>query len=314
MHRLWPVAERKGPLGLAVSGGPDSFALLALAHAAIPGEVAVASINHGLRPEAASEVASVQSVCERLAIPFSALSVEVPPGNIQAMARKARYAALADWASNQSVSAIATAHHANDQAETLLMRLTRGSGLAGLAGVRDRTRVPDTDIPLIRPLLDWTKSELSEVVDQSGITPVSDPSNADQQFERVRVRQHLAEHDWLDPVQLATSADNLSDAWRAIEWYAERDWAERVRPDGAGFDYEMGVPRAIAIETIVRIVGELGAVVTRGEAARAYDRLQNGENASLGGVLAVTSSGAGNPAGADGPTWRFAKEPPRLTR
>jgi len=314
LQRLWPVTDRKGPLGLAVSGGPDSFALLALAHATIPGEVAVASVNHGLRPEAASEVARVQSVCARLGIPFSALTVEVPPGNVQAMAREARYFALAEWASNQSVSAIATAHHANDQAETLLMRLARGSGLAGLAGVRDKTKVPDTDIPLFRPLLDWTKSELELVIGQCGITPVIDPSNEDNRFERVRVRQHLAENDWLDPVQLAASADNLSDAWRAIEWYAERDWAETVRPDGAGFRYAMHVPRAIAIETIVRIVGALEGEVTRGEAARAYDRLRNGENASLGGVLAVPSSDAERETSADGPAWRFAKEPPRSTQ
>jgi len=296
---------------LAVSGGPDSFALLALANAAIPGKLAVASVNHRLRPEAASEVASVQSVCARLGIPFSALIVEVPPGNVQAMARAARYAALADWASKNPVSAIATAHHANDQAETLLMRLARGSGLAGLAGVRERTKVPDIDIPLIRPLLDWTKPELELVIEQCGITPVSDPSNEDSRFERVRVRQHLAEHDWLDPVQLSASADNLSDAWRAIEWYAERDWAERVQHENEAFTYEMHVPRAIAIETIVRIVGELGGEVTRGEAARAYDRLRNGENASLGGVLAIPTSDAGRETSVDGPTWRFAKEPPR---
>ena len=99
LDALWPLAERGGArLGLAVSGGPDSLALLLLAHAALPGQIAVASVDHGLRPEAAGEVALVEQVCAARGIAFTPLSITVPPGNLQAQARAGRYAALRAWA------------------------------------------------------------------------------------------------------------------------------------------------------------------------------------------------------------------------
>ena len=87
---LWPHATRTGPLGLAVSGGPDSLALLLLAHAAFPGEIAAASVDHGLREEAASEVDLVGQICAALDVPFTPLYVRLASGNLQARAREAR--------------------------------------------------------------------------------------------------------------------------------------------------------------------------------------------------------------------------------
>ena len=165
---LWPQDERSGPLGLAVSGGPDSVALLLLAHRALPGQIAVASIDHGLRPEAAGEVALVERIAAARGIPFTPLTVTLAPGNTQARAREARYAALAEWAESEGLGAVATAHHADDQAETLLMRLNRASGVAGLAGVRPRGVVPGTAIPLLRPVLDWRRAELGAAVRAAG--------------------------------------------------------------------------------------------------------------------------------------------------
>ncbi len=309
---MWPVDERTGPLGLAVSGGPDSVALMLLANEALPGEIAVASVDHGLRPEAAEEVALVEQVCRERDIPFTALKVRVSAGNLQAKAREARYRALATWVREQGLGALATAHHADDQAETLLMRLSRGSGLAGLSGIRAATTLPDGETPMIRPLLDWRRSELEGVVAQAGIMPVTDPSNASTAFDRVRVRQHLAEHQWLDVEALAASAGHLAEAWRAIEWYAELDWDEMVhRDDGPSFRYYANVPRIIAIETICRIIGELGGIASRSEAARAYDRLWREENASLSGVLIVPGTEEIAPTGVTMRVWRFAPEPPR---
>ncbi|MEM9501626.1 MAG: tRNA lysidine(34) synthetase TilS [Pseudomonadota bacterium] len=315
---LWPEYERAGRLGLAVSGGPDSLALLLLAHTAFPAEIAVASIDHGLRPKAAQEVAMVKSVCAVLDIPFTAITIQIAPGNLQAKAREARYAALTKWAKESHLGAIATAHHADDQAETLLMRLARGSGLSGLAGVRARGLLPDDQTTLLRPLLDWRKPELEGVVAAAGIDPVRDPSNADIAFDRVRVRQKLAEHDdWLPVDALATSAEHLADAWRAIEWYAEIDWEEMVERDdgmdGPAFTYGANAPRVIAIETICRIIGELGGIASRSEAGRAFDRLWRGENASLGGVLIVPGVERVEEVGVDMRVWRFAPEPPRST-
>ncbi|MEM7687416.1 MAG: tRNA lysidine(34) synthetase TilS [Pseudomonadota bacterium] len=323
LERLWPAEDRvdahgrTGALGLAVSGGPDSLAMLALAATALPGEIAVASVNHGLRPEAADEIAYVERVCAALEVPFTALDVTVAGGNLQARARAARYAALSRWVREQRLGALATAHHDDDQAETLLMRLARGSGLSGLAGVRAASPFDPEDggdpFPLLRPLLGWRKAELEEIVASCGLVPVRDPSNEEVRFDRVRVRDHLAQHDWLDPAAFSTSAAHLAEAWRAIEWYAQIDWEEMVEreADSPAFRYAANVPRIIQIETVVRIVRELGGVVSRSEAGRAADRLWRGDNASLGGVLAVPTVERIAKVGVEMRVWRFSPEPPR---
>ncbi|MFO6428655.1 tRNA lysidine(34) synthetase TilS [Erythrobacter sp. W302b] len=313
---LWPEDERNGPLGLAVSGGPDSLALLLLAHEALPGAIAVCSIDHGLRPEAAGEIALVERIAAERGIPFTQLAVTLAPGNLQAQARAVRYAALAKWAEAKGLGAVATAHHADDQAETLLMRLNRGSGLAGLAGVRGRSTIADSEITLLRPLLSWRKAELGAVVAAAGITPAADPSNTNPAFDRARLRAQLAEADWLDPVALATSAAHLAEGWQALEWYAELDWHEMVMrddsaPGGVGYTYCANVPRVIAIETICKIIRALGGHASRSEAARAWDRLWAGENASLGGVLAVPGVERVEKVGVPMRVWRFRPEPAR---
>ncbi|MGB3473094.1 MAG: tRNA lysidine(34) synthetase TilS, partial [Erythrobacter sp.] len=232
--------------------------------------------------------------------------------------REARYAALARWVREEELGALATAHHADDQAETLMMRLARGSGLSGLAGVRAAHPFDPEDggepFALLRPLLGWRKSELEQVVETCGVSPVRDPSNQELRFDRVRMREHLAQHDWLDTQALATSAGHLAEAWRAIEWYAQIDWEEMVaREEAGGFRYNANVPRVIQIETVSRIVRELGGMVTRGDAGRAADRLWRGENASLGGVLAVPTVEHVAKVGVELRVWRFTPEPPRRT-
>jgi tRNA(Ile)-lysidine synthase len=314
---IWPLDERGGAsLGLAVSGGPDSLALMLLAHAAMPGRIAVASVDHGLRPEAAGEVALVEQLCTLRSIPFAGLEVTVGPGNIQAQARRARYRALADWAKAWGLAAVATAHHADDQAETLLLRLNRGSGLSGLTGVRAASLIEDSEVRLLRPLLGWRKTELEIVVAQAEITAARDRSNENLEFDRVQMRRHLSENEWLDVLALASSASHLAEGWRAIEWYAGLDWDEMVHPDedvarGPALVYYANVPRVVAIETISRIIRELGGHCTRAEAARAFDRLWRGENASLGGVLAVPGIERMKGVGVELQCWRFAPEPSR---
>lgn len=313
---LWPEDERSGPLGLTVSGGPDSLALLLLANAALPGRIAVASVDHGLRPEAAGEVALVGRIAQERGIPFTSITVSLAPGNLQAEARTARYAALARWAGEARLGGLATAHHADDQAETLLMRLNRGSGLAGLAGVRPRGSIEGCEVPLLRPLLGWRKAELAAVVAAAGITPAEDPSNTNPAFDRARMRAHLAGADWLDPVAIAASAAHIAEGWQALEWYAELDRHEMVLREDSdtgtpGFTYCANVPRVIGIETILGIIRDLGGHATRAEAARAWDRLWAGENASLGGVLAVPGVERVEKVGVTMRVWRFRPEPPR---
>lgn len=313
---LWPQDERSGPLGLAVSGGPDSLALLLLAHEAMPGRIAVASVDHGLRPEAAGEVALVERIAAERDIPFTPLKVAIARGNVSARAREARYAALAGWAAGARLSAVATAHHADDQAETLLMRLNRGSGLAGLAGVRARTIIAGSEVTLLRPLLGWRKAALESIVAAAGITAVQDSSNTNPDFDRARLRAQMAETQWLDPVQIAASAAHLAEGWQALAWYAELDWHEMVMrddtaPGDLGYTYCANVPRVIAIETICKIIGELGGHASRSEAARAWDRLWAGDNASLGGVLAVPGVERVEKIGVQMRVWRFRPEPAR---
>jgi tRNA(Ile)-lysidine synthase len=313
---LWPEEERIGPLGLAVSGGPDSLALLLLAHHALPGQIAVASVDHGLRPEAAGEVAMVERIAGERGIPFTPLSVTLASGNLQARAREARYAALADWAEAEGLGAVATAHHADDQAETLLLRLNRGSGLSGLAGVRAASRIAGREVVLLRPLLGWRKAELAEVVAAAGLVAASDPSNTNPDYDRARLRARLADADWIDPVQLAASAAHLAESWQALDWYAELDWHEMVlrddaAPGGLGYTYCANAPRVIGLETIVRIIAALGGHVTRAEAARAWDRLWQGQNASIGGVLAQAGVEKVEKVGVMMRVWRFRPEPAR---
>lgn len=276
-----------GALGLAVSGGPDSMALLLLAASALPDRVAAATVDHGLRAANADEARAVAQVCDSLGVAHRTLPVEVPPGNVQANARAARYAALAGWAEEEGLSAIVTAHHADDQAETLLMRLNRASGVAGLAGARARGTAPGTSLPLLRPLLGWRRADLSAVVAAAGIEAADDPSNADDRFDRVRLRKALAQADWLDPAALAEAAGHLADADAALEWAARREWAESVERDGLALVYRPQAPRAVALRVLARIVRELDGEEPRGSAvARLFDALVARQPGSIGSLVA----------------------------
>lgn len=306
LARLWPQgasagAEGAARLGVAVSGGADSLALLLLAHAALPGRVAAATVDHGLRPESAAEAALVANVCAGLGVPHETLPVTLASGNLQDRARTARYAALAAWAERRGLAALATGHQAEDQAETLLMRLNRGSGLAGLAGVRARGRVPGSKLPLLRPLLGWRRAELAEAVAGAGVAAAADPSNEDNRFDRVRIRRALAAADWLDPAALARSAALLGEAEAYVAEQVEAAWAERVAHEGARYRYTPRPSDFEAAEIALRIIAALGGAASRSEAAELVGRLRRGKNASLGGVLARVV----------GREWVFAGEPPR---
>lgn len=298
LARIGPEAGR---LGLAVSGGPDSLAMLLLAHTAFPGDVEAATVDHGLRPGSADEAAMVARLCSELGVPHATLRVAVAGGNLQGEARKARYAALEGWARERGLGALVTAHHADDQAETLLMRLNRASGVAGLAGVRARARVPGGDLMLLRPLLGWRRAELQAVLDAVAVVAAQDPSNADARFDRVRMRRALAGADWLDIAALAQSAGHLADADEALQWAADREWGDGVEEVGGGYLYRPQGPRAIRLRVLARAVGLLGGAPRGGALAQLDDALVQGSAANCGGV-----AGRGTPEG-----WLLEPEPPR---
>jgi tRNA(Ile)-lysidine synthase len=291
-----------GRCGLAVSGGPDSLALLLLAAAARPGQVEAASVDHGLRPDSASEAAMVAEVCRGLGVPHAVLAVHVAEGSsLQAQAREARYAALGRWARERGLAAVATAHHVDDQAETLLLRLARGSGVAGLAGVREQ-RLLRQGVALVRPLLAWRKAELVSLVEAAGLRAVDDPANRDPRHDRSRIRALLEGGDRLDPVRLTRSAAALAEAEAALAWSAERLGAERLRPDGEGLALEAGdLPAEYQRRLLRDGLARLGTLNSRGpDVTHALEVLRRGGRCTLGGVTL-----------AGGPVWRLAPAPPR---
>jgi tRNA(Ile)-lysidine synthase len=303
LRAVWPEADdpRAPRLGIAVSGGPDSVALLFLAAAALPGRIEAATVDHGLRRENAQEAEAVASICGELGVVHATLPVSLAVGNVQSEARRARYAAMAEWAQARELVAISTGHHADDQAETLIMRLNRASGVAGLAGVRPRGPIPGTPIGLIRPLLEWRQAELGAIVAAAGIEPAHDPSNADDRFDRARLRKALAGAEWLDVAAIAQSAAHLADADAALAWSADLEFGARVKRDPFGMTYRPFAPRAIALRVVTRIVTELDEAPRGRAVARLFDALAAGQPASIGALVVRPNAGG----------WSFARAPAR---
>ena len=303
------LAGPDSKVGLAVSGGPDSLALLLLAAAARPGGVEAATVDHGLRPEARAEAEMVATLCEKLAVPHTILTAEwetKPDTAVQERARAERYRLLGGWLKERGLTALATAHHLDDQAETLLMRLARGAGVRGLSGMRPAAPIPGNGGRLIRPLLGWKRSQLAQICVDAGVTPIADPSNEDESFERVRVRRALAEANGLDPTALARSAMNLAAADRALEWAAAHEWTRSVSESEGVITYRPGrapreIRRRIATRAILSIASEGAAQALRGsELERLILVLRAGKRATLRGVLCT-----------GGPEWRFEPAPKR---
>jgi tRNA(Ile)-lysidine synthase len=270
----------------------------------MPGTFEVASVDHGLREGSAGEAAEVARVCAVRGIPHETLNVTVAAaGNLQANARDARYHALASWLRRRGLGVLATGHHADDQAETLLMRLARGAGVRGLAAMRAVSPLPGSpDLALVRPLLGWRRAELAGVVAAAGLAAAQDPSNRAERFERVRMRRALGAADWLDPAALAASAANLADADDALEWAARREWADGVEQAIAMWTYRPSAPRAVRLRVLERIVAEHGGGVPRGsDLVRWLEALEQGGAATLAGVK---GDGRRLP-------WRFTAAPAR---
>ena len=195
---LFCDVQSDNPVIIAVSGGSDSIALLLLASAwAHHSDVLlqVVTVDHGLRPEAAAEAAFVAGVCEGLDLPHVTLAWEgiKPESGISQAARNARYMLLEEFANDIGTDTIITGHTANDQAETVFMRIARddvdGSG-RGLAGMADVTILPG-NTRLVRPLLMCTRDQLRSYLREHNQSWIEDPSNSDQAYERVRVRNIL---------------------------------------------------------------------------------------------------------------------------
>jgi len=191
--------ETKLPRGstllVAVSGGPDSMALLDVAARLAP-KLGIGlfahGVDHGLRAEASRELDLAAAHATKLDVPFDRTRVRLGKGgNLQARARAARFQALAKAADACRAHAIATAHHADDRAETLLIRLLRGASAAGLAVLPPRAPLEGSAVELVRPLLRARRADVLAHVQRHRIACATDPSNADARYVRARVRHEV---------------------------------------------------------------------------------------------------------------------------
>ena len=315
---LFSDFEHVPVLVLAVSGGPDSTALMALAARwrqslkLKPSLIAV-TVDHGLRAESKREAAAVGRLARKLGLAHRTLrwTGAKPKTGLQQAARAARYRLLADAARKAKASHILTAHTLDDQAETVLIRMSRGSGVTGLGAMTRISALPGAGqgaIKLVRPLLDIPKSRLIATLKAAKIAFADDPSNRDPRFTRARLRGLMPQlaREGLDARRLALLARRLKRADMAIETAVDRAEAELAWPppapgaiafDAAGY---ARLPAEIALRLLGRAVtkaGDEGPVeLAKLEALKAaLDAAQNAGltrfRRSLAGAL-VTFGGA----------------------
>jgi tRNA(Ile)-lysidine synthase len=256
---------------LAVSGGPDSVALMWLAArwrralAQGPRLVAV-TVDHGLRPEAAREARDVKRLARSLDLPHHTLRWTGPkPGTgVPAAARAARYRLLAQAARKHGATHILTAHTRDDQAETLLMRMLRGSGVAGLSAMARETE--RDGVLLTRPLLDVSKAQLIATLKKARIGFADDPTNRDRSFTRPRLRalMPMLAAEGGDTRNLARLAARIARANAALELLvdgAEHYLALKSEDNsGAGFDAALFavMPEEIRVRLLKRAIDRVG--------------------------------------------------------
>lgn len=231
---------------VGVSGGPDSLALLHHLHSlGIP--LLAATFNHQLRAEAAQDVEFVRSVASQLGVPFVSDSADVAAYareqhlSIEQAARELRYQFLFREARKSGAQAVAVGHTADDQAETVLMHFVRGSGLAGLRGMSARMILPvfDPEIPIIRPLLDWTRSETEAYCRQHNLQARVDESNTDTTYFRNRLRHELLpaleQYNPRIRQSLVKTALALQGDYQLLDEVVESAWQTTVRRTDEGY-------------------------------------------------------------------------------
>ena len=270
LDALFAAVAGEPAVGLAVSGGADSLALMLLAQRWVAGRAAgpklfVYSVDHGLRPEAAGEVAMVLQAAARLGLAARGLAWtgEKPAAGVQEAARAARYRLIGAAMVEDGATVLLTAHHIQDQAETVLMRMARGSGIEGLKGMTTFAEVEGVRVH--RPLLDVDPKALRAVVEAAGLMPAEDPSNADPHYERVRWRQAMPQMSalGLDAGALALFAARMAEADAAIAQVADGCFTEIVRLDGFGaarieLAPFIGLSPAISTRVLGRVLNIVG--------------------------------------------------------
>lgn len=292
LARLFAPAGMHQVLGLAVSGGPDSLALMLLAQqwaASMPKppNLIVYSVDHQLRPEAADEVAMVMREAEKRGLSARALAWtgDKPETGLQDAARQARYRLIGEAMRADGASLLLTAHHRTDQAETVLMRLAHGSGIEGLKAMTPFSQVEG--ITIFRPLLDVEPASLATLIEAAGLTPAQDPSNNDSGYERVRWRKLLPAlaAEGLDAGTLSRFATRMAEADQALGQMADAAFAELASLDGFG---AASLPKAAfhalspaigrrLLGRVLNIVGGRQKPRALGQVEKLYDQIVAGD-------------------------------------
>jgi len=260
--------ERPQRLGIAVSGGGDSMALMVLlSDWARGGDVRlhVASVDHGLRPEAADEARGVGAHAARLGLPCDLLRWEAGAvaGNLQAAARGARYGLLANWAAGLGIGHVCLGHTTDDQAETVLLRLARGSGVTGLSAMAPISR--RAGVTWLRPLLEVSRADLRTVLAARGIGWVEDPANEDTRFDRIKARRMLQSPPLpgLDAATLVATAARMRAAERVLGRAAAEAAARLARVEGGDLLLDAAGLMALPDETRSRCLAEAVRIVAQ---------------------------------------------------
>jgi tRNA(Ile)-lysidine synthase len=313
---LFASLARVPALVLAVSGGPDSTALLLLmarwrrALNVGPKLLAV-TVDHGLRPASAAEARTVKTLARRLGVPHRTVRWQgkKPTTGLQQAARDARYRLLAAAAKSAQASAVVTAHTLDDQAETVLLRMSRGSGLSGLGAMARESPLPASGhkIVLVRPLLDMPKARLIATLARAKIEFAQDALNRDPRFTRARLRELMPAlaREGLSARSLARLAGRLRRADAALEMAVEdameRLFQKPLSDSGAVvLDAEKFVrlPAEVALRLLGRAIARVGAqgAIRLGKLENLYEGLANAHatrtfrlRRTLGGALVTLS-------------------------
>jgi tRNA(Ile)-lysidine synthase len=267
---LFRSLDGLGGLVIAVSGGPDSTALLLLAarwakRLKTPPRLLAVTVDHGLRPEAAAEAVLVKRLARRLGVPHRTVAWRgtKPKTGLQEAARLARYRLLMEVAARAGYGHVLTAHTRDDQAETVLFRLARGSGLTGLAGMATASLIPmggNKKTFIVRPLLHVPKERLVATLRSAEIAYCEDPSNFDPRFTRARLRSLMPAlaREGLTAHGLARLAGRMRRAEAAIEFAvraARAALAPSAWPQHGPVVFDAGMFRALPAEVGLRLLG-----------------------------------------------------------
>lgn len=298
LQTLFAAVAGQPVIALAVSGGADSLALMLLAQRWVAGlqnppKLIVYSLDHGLRPEAAGEVAMVLKAASALGLVARGLAWTgpKPSSGMQAAARLARYRLMGAAMAEDGATVLVTAHHRQDQAETVLMRMAHGSGIEGLKGM---TAVAEIEgVTVHRPLLSIDPTALRELVLEAGLVPAEDASNADPHYERVRWRQAMPGLAalGLDSASIGLFAERMAEADAAIAQMADGCFAEIVRLDGFGAArIELAPFNGLSAAISTRLLGRVLNIVGGRQKPRALGQVERLRQSIASDTLAKSTT------------------------